>query len=153
MHGTFAGAIPGKNRPDLNSDREPVFCIEDFAICNGPIISGHNHVFSRYKNDFYYSGSPIRWCFGEEDEKGFIILIHKPQIRQYYIHFEPIKSFRYDTVYLDKMLDDDPRYIIDYITNMKRQGIDYIKIKFTKNIVEKIALIKNYYRTYSDIMV
>lgn len=153
MHGTFAGAIPGKNTPDLNAEREPVFSIEDFAICRGPIIAGHNHVFSRYKNDFYYSGSPIRWRFGEEEEKGFIILLHKPQLRQYLIHFEPIKSFRYDTIYLDNMLNDDPRHIIDYINSLKQQGIDYIRIKFTRNDVDKISILKNFYRTRSDIKI
>lgn len=153
MHGTFAGAIAGKNVPDLNADREPVFKIEDFALCRGPIIAGHNHVFSRYKNDFYYSGSPIRWRFGEEEEKGFIILLHKPRLRQYLIHFEPIKSFRYDTVNLDYMLNDDPRHIIDYIASLKSQGIDFIRIKFTKSDLDKITLIKNYYRTRSDVKV
>lgn len=153
LHGTFAGAIAGKNEPNLDSDREPVFKIEDFSACRGPIIAGHNHVFSRYKGDFYYSGSPIRWKFGEEEEKGFIILLHKPQSRQYLVHFEPIKSFRYDTVILDQMLEDDPKHIIDYIDSLKRQGIDYIRIKFTKNNVEKILLLKNYYRTRSDIKI
>lgn len=153
MHGTFAGAIANHNIPNLDSEREPIFCIEDFALCRGPIIAGHNHVYSQYKSDFYYVGSPIRWRFGEEEDKGFIILLHKPETRQYLIHFEPIKSFRYDTVYLDRMLNDDPRHIIDYINSLKQQGIDYIRIKFTKNDVEKINLLRNYYRTRSDIKI
>ena len=153
MHGTFAGAIPGKPHHDLDSDREPVFNIEDFGLCRGPIISGHVHVYGQYKRDFYYSGSPIRWQFGEEADKGFLILLHKPQLRQYLLHFEPITSFRYDTVFLDRMLMDDPRRIIDYIASLRQQGIDYIKVKFTQNVAEKIAILKNYYRTRADVKI
>lgn len=153
MHGTFKGAIIGKNERDLDSNREPVFDIEDFGSCYGPIISGHNHVYSRYKSHFYYCGSPIRWCFGEEQEKGFIVLLHNIKTRKYLVHFEPIKSFRYDTVNLDHMLNSDPSYIVQYIQNLKNQGIDYIRIKFTKNDIEKITLLKTYYRTRSDVKI
>ena len=43
MHGTYAGSIYGKELPDLDSQREPVFCMNDFGYCLGPIISGHVH--------------------------------------------------------------------------------------------------------------
>lgn len=153
MHGSFSGAIMGKNEPNLNSDREPIFRIEDFCMCKGPIISGHNHVYGRYKEDFYYSGSPLRWRFGEEEEKGFIILLHKPQLRKYIIHFEPIKSFRYDTVNLDEMLNTDPKIIIDYIESLRQQGIHHIRVKFTREDLEKIEILRNYYRTKSDVKI
>ena len=153
MHGTFMGAIHGKNTHNLDSDREPVFSIEDFGFCNGPVISGHVHVHNTYKQDFHYIGSPIRWQFGEEQDKGYIILLHKPQTRQYHIHFQPITSFRYDTVYLDNMLQDDPKRIIDYITYLKSQGVDYLRVKFTKNVEDKINILKNYYRTKSNITI
>jgi DNA repair exonuclease SbcCD nuclease subunit len=153
MHGTFMGAIAGKNEHSLDSNREPVFNIEDFGICRGPIIAGHNHVHSCYRRDFYYCGSPIRWQFGEEGTKGFIILLHNTKTRQYLIHQEPITSFRYDTVCLDVMLKDDPRNIVQYIQGLKDQGIDYIRIKFTQNEPDKIAIIKSYYHTRSDIKI
>jgi len=153
MHGTFMGAIHGKNEHDLGSTREPVFDIDDFINCKGPIISGHNHVHSTYKKDFYYCGSPLRWRFGEEEEKGFIILLHDINTRRYMIHFEPIKSFRYDTIYLDNMLDEDPRFIIQYIQDMKNRGVDFIRVKFTKAALDKINIIKSYYRTRSDVKV
>ena len=153
MHGTFIGGIAGKNKRDLGSNREPVFDIEDFGSCRGPIISGHNHVHSCYKQDFYYCGSPLRWRYGEEEEKGFIILLHNIRTRQYMVHLEPIKSFRYDTVYLDHMLNGDPRFIVQYLQELKDKGIDHIRVKFTKNDVDKIALLKSYYRNRSDIKI
>lgn len=155
MHGTFVGSIIGKDERDLNelTPREPVFDIDCFCCCLGPIISGHVHTFNRYKNKFYYCGSPIRWQFGEEDEKGFIILIHNYKTRQYMIHFEPIKSFRYDTINLDDMLKSDPKDIIDYINKLKESGIDNIRVVFTKNDKEKITILKNFFRNSKSIKI
>lgn len=153
MHGTFVGSVINKNSVDLDSSREPVFDIESFGGCKGPIISGHIHIHNTYKKDFYYCGSPIRYSFGEEEEKGFLILMHNISTRQYYIHLEPIYSFRYDTVNLDDMLSQDPSLIIQYIEDMKKQGIDHIRIIFTRQEMDKIALIKEYYRTRSDVVI
>lgn len=153
MHGTFMGAIRGKDEANLNSNREPVFSMDHFASCKGPIISGHNHVNSVYKKDFYYCGSPIRWKFGEEGEKGFLILVHNLATRKYLVHLEPIYSFRYDTINLDDMLQSDPRFIIDYINKLKSDGIDFIRIKFTKNDSEKISILKSYFNNRNDIKI
>ena len=153
MHGTFMGAIRGKDESDLNSNREPVFSMDHFVSCKGPIISGHNHVNSVYKKDFYYCGSPIRWRFGEEGEKGFLILVHNLATRRYLVHLEPIQSFRYDTINLDDMLQSDPRFIIDYINKLKSDGIDFIRIKFTKNDSEKISILKSYFNNRNDIKI
>lgn len=153
MHGSFVGAIRGKDQEDLDSNREPVFDMNDFGMCLGPIISGHNHINSVYKKDFYYCGSPIRWRFGEEQDKGFLILIHNIMTKQYLVHFEPIHSFRYDTINLDDMLNSDPRYMIDRVQQLKNQGIDHIRIKFTKNDADKIALLRSFFSTDSNIKI
>lgn len=151
MHGTFKGSIIGKNERNLNTGREPVFDIMDFGGCKGPIISGHVHVANTYRQDFHYCGSPIRYRYGEEKEKGFLILLHNIRTRQYLIHFEPIYSFRYDTVNLDRLLEQDLLYIIDYINNLKSQGIDHLRVIFTKNSPDKITLIKNTYRNNNGV--
>lgn len=153
MHGTFKGAIIGKDKHNLDSNREPVFDIDDFGLCKGPIIAGHVHVSNTYKNHFYYCGSPVRWCYGEEKEKGFLILVHNINTRKYLIHMEPIQSFRYDTVNLDDMLKSDPRYIVDYINKLKTNGIDHIRIKFTVNDADKISLLRSYFNNRRDIKI
>ena len=153
MHGTFKKAIFGKNEHDLDSNREPVFDIDDFSTCRGPVISGHNHIRSVYEKDFFYCGSPIRWCFNEEQPKGFLILLQDIETHKYQVHFEPIVSFRYDTINLDNMLSTDPNTIIQYIAKIKEAGIDYLRIVFTKNDAEKIAMLKNYFRFYKDISI
>ena len=153
MHGTFKGAIFGKNEHDLGSKREPVFDIDDFSTCRGPVISGHNHTRSTYDTDFFYCGSPIRWSFNDEAAKGFLILLQDISTHKYQIHFEPITSFRYDTINLDNMLNTDPNTIIQYITKVKEAGIDHLRVMFTINDAEKITILKNYFRYIKDISI
>ena len=67
---------------------------------------------------------------------------------QYYIHKEPITSYRYDTISIDDLMTNDPNTIIQYIDNLKQsQGIDFIRIKCISNglIQDKINIIKSYY--------
>lgn len=153
MHGTIKNAIYGKDKEDLDSAREPVFSIDNFCMCRGPIISGHVHVQQCLNGYFYYTGSPYRWCFGEEEPKGFLIVVHDLDTGYHYTHFEEIKSYRYDTINLDHMLNLDPKNVIEHIDNLKKNGIDYIRVEFTNipNDLEQsnLELLKNYYRTNS----
>jgi hypothetical protein len=153
MHGTFVGSIVGKNKPDLDSPREPVFCMNDFALCRGPIISGHVHIHNIYKKDFYYCGSPLRWRHGEEEPKGYLILLHNLATRQYMVHMEEIESFVYKTINLDDMLKTDPRYMVDYINNLKAQGVDNIRVRFTVEDLDKIAILKTVFANRKDIKI
>jgi len=153
MHGTFVGSIIGKNKPDLDSAREPVFCMNDFALCRGPIISGHVHVHNIYKKDFYYCGSPLRWRHGEEEPKGYLVLLHNLATRQYMVHMEEIESFVYKTINLDDMLKTDPRYMVDYINNLKAQGVDNIRVRFTVEDLDKIAILKTVFANRKDIKI
>ena len=152
IHGTFVGSIFGKDQAILGSDREPVFSIDNFCNCMGPIIAGHVHVPQCFKEHFYYCGSPIRYKFGEEQPKGFYILMHDLDSRQYYIHFEEIKSFRYDTINLDYMLNQDPKNIIDYINNLRKNGIDYVRVEFTQ-ANQNINIVREYYRTNNNVFI
>lgn len=152
MHGTLKNSIFGKNELDLDSVREPVFDMNCFSFCRGPIISGHIHVAQCLNNDFYYCGSPYRWCFGEEQPKGFYVLLHNLDTRQYYMHFEEIKSFRYDTVELDDIIISDPKKVVDYISSLKANGIDYIRLKLNKHH-DNNMIIMNYYKNDKSIKI
>jgi len=145
VHGTYKGSIFNKNESILDSDREPVFDINHFSFCKGPIISGHVHVSNCYDKYYYYTGSPIRTCFGEEQPKGYMILLYNLDSRMHSIQFEEIKSFRYDTINLDYMLTKDPKEIISYVDNLKKNGIDYIRLVFTIDS-SNINIIRDYYR-------
>ena len=129
-HGTIRGAIYGRNAEDLDAP-SPVFSMNNFILSNGPVIAGHVHVPGCYERDWYYCGSPIRWNFGEEQPKGFVILVHNTYTRQYYVKYMHIESFRYDTINIDDMIASDPVTIYNYLMDLKAQGIDNIRIELT----------------------
>ena len=148
MHGTIKGSVYGDN---VKEGR--LFTINDFQYCIGPIISGHVHTGGCFDKDFYYTGSPIRYKFGEEGTKGFLILLYDLDSRRYMMHLEPIESFRYDTVSLDDLLLADPKEVIDYINDLKeKQNIDYLRIEISPSYPqEHTELLKSYYRNRQDV--
>lgn len=130
MHGTIHGAVYGDN---VGNGR--LFHIEDFLNCKGPIISGHIHKPATYNDHFYYCGSPYRWRFDDDHFKGFILMSYNLNTRMYYLDYEEIISDTYKTINLDELINNDPIETINYIRDLKeKQGINYIKIKFTSTI-------------------
>lgn len=144
MHGTIKGAIYGDN---VGQGR--LFTIDDFCNCMGPIISGHVHTGGCFDKYFYYTGSPVRWSFGEEGEKGFLLVLYDMDTHYHYTYLQPIKSFRYDTIDIDDILNSDPKDVIEYINNLKAQGIDYIRLKYTDygDVESRMKVVKDYYKT------
>ncbi len=147
MHGTIKGAVP---KDEVGNSR--LFTIEDFINCRGPIISGHVHTAGCFNSYFYYCGCPYRWRFGEEADKGFIMMVHDLDHGDHYVHFQKIESFRYDTIYIDELVNNDPKVVIDYINNLKEnKGIDFIKVRFRIPISgANKTVISNYYRNSAD---
>lgn len=148
MHGTIKGSVYGDN---VKEGR--LFTIDDFKYCTGPIISGHIHTGGCFDSDFYYTGSPIRYKFGEEGAKGFLILLYDLDSRRYYMHLEPIESFRYDTISIDQLLLSDPKEVVEYINNLKeKEKIDYLRIEISPSYPqEHIEILKTYFRNRQDI--
>ena len=144
VHGTFEGSVYG----NLTSGSSRLLTAEDFKYCTGVTISGHVHKAGCFQGFYYYCGCPYRWKFGEEEEKGYIILAHDLDTQVHYVDFRPIKSFRYDTIFLDQLVSEDPKKICDYINQRRvNDGIDYIKVKFRVPIPGyNKTIINNYYR-------
>lgn len=141
MHGTFEGVVYGNN-----AGAGRLFVAQDFINCLGPIMCGHVHTGGCFARDLYYCGTPIRYKFGEEEEKGFIILLYNLDTREYYPHFIPIHSFRYVTVNLDHLVNSDPSVIVKEIEALKADGIDHLRIEITSQIPsETIGVIKEYF--------
>lgn len=148
MHGVYNGAVYNNN-----SGYSKVFNQEDFIRCTGPIIGGHVHTPGCYDKDMYYTGSPLRFAYGQEEEKGFMILVHNLETRMYFPYMEFVKSFRYDTVDINDLITNDPKDIIHYIDNLKQtHNIDNLRIKFTCKVPDDFtAIVKNYYRTKNNV--
>ena len=73
LHGTYRGSFHGTDVATLQSNHAPIFGIDHFHNCMGPILMGHYHIAGCYDEYAYYNGSPMRWCFGEEQPKGFLV--------------------------------------------------------------------------------
>ena len=146
LHGTFEGSVYG-DKPIGNGR---LFTIHDFDMCKGFMVGGHVHTPGCHKGYFYYTGSPYRWRFGEEEEKGFLSTIYDPVSYNHYVDFTPITSFRYITLEYSDIIAD-PKAVIEYINNLQRtQGIDFLKMKFTVPVKGSDKLtIQNYYKTQS----
>lgn len=155
MHGTYVGSIYGKELPDLDSQREPVFCINDFGFCAGPIISGHVHNARCFDSHFYYCGSPYRWSFADADvDKGFIFLLQDLVTHTYSVQYEPIISDRYAIINLDSMINSDPNDIIQFILRKKvEENIKYIRIDFTVSNADAINILQTYFRGNKEVVI
>lgn len=158
MHGMINGTVYTQEEPELGSEKAPIFKVDDFYFCRGPIIAGHVHVPGCYEKYAYYCGSPYRWSHGEEQPKGFYILLRNLNDGSHYIHFEEIFSANYKTINIDDLLLADPKDAINYINNLKEsEGIDYIRLQFKNelddNTSTNLQLIKNFYRTNPSVKI
>lgn len=154
MHGTVVGSVYGANKEDLSSKKYPVFSIESFGGCRGPIISGHVHKAMCLNGYIYYCSNPIRYRFGEEEEKGFVIVMHDRISCMHSMNFIPIKSFRYDTIDITQLSWNEPNEVIQYLDNLLANGVDNIRIDFSKldePTVQKI--IEQYYCNNSNVSI
>ena len=136
MHGTLVGGVYGANSEKLNSPREPVFSLVSFSSCRGPIISGHVHKAMCLNSYMYYVSNPIRYRFGEEEEKGYGICISSPMGHRY--QFMPITSFRYETISFESLRTNDPDMIVKKLNELQEQGIDHIRLDM-RNTNEEFA--------------
>ena len=144
VHGTFEGSVYG----NLTTGNSRLLTANDFNYCKGFAVSGHVHKSGCFQGFYYYCGCPYRWKFGEEEAKGFLLIAHDLDTQIHYVEFEEISSPRYDTIFLDELISEDPKAICDYINNLKAtQGIDYIKVRFRVPISgANKTIINSFYR-------
>ena len=146
LHGTIKGSFKGSEIATLKSNHAPVFSINSFSNCAGPIICGHYHIAGCYEEYMYYNGSPLRYKFGEEQEKGFLVTLYNTSTRRHYTELIPIESYIYKTINIDHLLKEDPKKIIEYIKHEKEiNKIDYIRVQFN-NSNENMNIVRNYFR-------
>ncbi len=142
LHGTFEGAVYGDN-----SGNARLFRMSDFMNCRGPILGGHVHKPDCFQDHFYYCGSPYAWSFADDHKKSFILLAYNLDTYQYYIDREEIISYKYETIEMSQIINNDPQITIAYIDKLKKEkGIDYIRIIFTDQVsnIHRMILNHNY---------
>ena len=146
LHGTIRGSFKGSEIATLSSNHAPVFSLNSFGNCRGPILCGHYHIPGCYEEYMYYNGSPLRFAFGQEQTKGFLVTVFNPYERTHYTELVPIESYKYSTINIDHLLNEDPKKIIDFIKHEKEvNNIDYIRVQFN-NMNENMNVVRAYFR-------
>ena len=154
MHGTVVGSVYGATKENLDSAKYPVFSLDSFAVCSGPIICGHVHKAMCLNGYIYYCSNPIRYRFGEEEDKGFVIVLHDKVTCRHSMNFIPIESFRYDTIDIRQLEYSDPNAAIQYLDGLLASGIDNIRIDFS-NLNEPATqkIIEQYYTNNPNVAI
>lgn len=157
MHGTIVGSIFGAKEPDLNSAKFPIFDINSFSSCKGPIICGHVHKAMCLKGYMYYVSNPIRFAHNEEEEKGFGIVLMDPISKSHYYNFIPIHSFIYRTIGISSIAISDPNAIIEYMNSLReRENVDYLRIDcsgMTREFLYTQRLLEQYYASDNTVSI
>ena len=150
IHGTYEGSVYGNN---VGQGR--LLTKEDFSLCKGLCTSGHIHQPQCFHGYYYYCGSACRMSFAETGTHGFLLCNQDLDTGIHYTELVPIESFRYETIYLDELVSEDPKLIVDYINNLKAsKDIDYIKVRFRCDVSgSNRTIINNYYRNTSNTVV
>lgn len=153
LHGTYKGSYKDTEVATLSSNHAPIFCMNHFINCCGPILMGHYHVAGCYDGYAYYNGSALRFQFGEEQEKGFMISAINTYSRYHYTELIPIKSHSYITINIDDIINNDPQKIVEYIKKYKEShNIDYIRIQFN-NGNDNTEIVRNYFKNTSNVSI
>ena len=151
LHGTYRGSFHGTEIATLETNHAPIFGMENFKLCVGPILMGHYHIAGCYDQYAYYNGSAMRYQFGQEEDKGFLITVYDEITRRHYTELVPIISHTYITININDIINKDPKYIIEYIKNEKlTRGIDYIRVQYN-NSNDNMTVVRNYFRNVSDV--
>lgn len=151
LHGTLKNSFKGSEIATLSSNHAPVFGLESFINCGGPILCGHYHIAGCYQEYMYYNGSPLRFRFGEEQTKGFMITLYNTITRQHCTNLVPIDSYIYTTINIDHIINDDPKKIIDYIKYQKEvNNIDFIRVQFN-NAGENMNVVRSYFHNTNNV--
>jgi hypothetical protein len=150
IHGTFKGSVYGDN-----AGMGRLLVPEDFIYCKGVAISGHIHKGGCFNGFYYYCGCPYRWKFGEEEAKGFLLLVHDLDTQIHYVEFKEIISDTYITLNVDHLLSEDPQKIINELEQLRKDtGANYVKIKVSSNVSgQNKTVINQYYRNNSNTFV
>lgn len=154
MHGTVVGSVYGASKEDLGSTKYPIFSLDSFGGCRGPIVAGHVHKAMCLNGYIYYCSNPIRYRFGEEEEKGFCIVVHDRISGMHYFDFIPIESFRYDTIHVSTLSNMSTETMINHLDNLLVNGIDNIRIDFT-GVVDPVLqkTIEQYYANNANVSI
>jgi hypothetical protein len=148
-----------QNSENINTSA-PIFKLKDFyKVCTGPIIFGHIHTPMVFNDKFYYVGSTLRTCHGEEEDKGFNIITYIKDSGKYRVD-KIVNEFTFNFSILNMsnnfIENHDVDHICDYVDNyIDKNKIDRLSLKITcidkEDSVVKTELLKRYFAKNKNI--
>jgi hypothetical protein len=156
--------VAAKQESEVTMSKAPIFNSEQLLnICKGPIFFGHIHIPQIVKDRFFYVGSTSRWCFGEEEDKGFYLVTYSPDNSKFLAEFIVNKyAKKYDTVVIDynsSFFKDDDKSNVDYLVKLV-DGLLIDNLRLIVNIPEDYPnalllsqMINEMFSKYSNIKV
>lgn len=131
-----ASFVAHKQESAITMKKAPIFdTAKLLESIKGICMFGHIHTPMKIKKRFYYCGSFTRWCFGEEDDKGFNVIYYAPDCPDR-TKVEFIKNDLariYDTVNID-IIDSS----VENTLNTIRNAIDMTTF-YKKRIIVNIG--------------
>ena len=138
----------------------PVFKLKKFYnVCRGPIIGGHIHIPMVFNDKFFYVGSTLRTCHGEEEDKGWDIIVYSQKygkyrvdkiINEYTFNFATMKI---SNNFIEANTVDE---IVDHVESfIKKKNVDRLSLKVTcidkEETTVKIEMLKKYFGKNTNI--
>ena len=142
FHGNFDTQLPKMViDQNLEANIPSIIYFKDHwsKVINGPLVSGHWHVFTDL-DPLIYIGSYDRWSFGEEEDKGFLFIQYDTNDHSYYWkHIENPFARKFDTIIIDNTLcvtPDDFANLSQDIQDLKKSDPE-MKIRIVYQITSE----------------
>lgn len=150
-HGMFEETAFHNYNSEVNMEAAPVYNSEVISnICDFACF-GHIHNAYTFKN-IHYTGSFSRWCYGEEDPKGFIISAFNK--RNNNVVAMPVINHlarKFITINIDNIIkNNDIDNILSYIEKYyNKNGIYKLRLMINErndsSFMGKVALVQNHF--------
>ena len=142
FHGNFDTQLPKMViDQNLEANIPSIIYFKDHwsKVIDGPLVSGHWHVFTDL-DPLIYIGSYDRWAFGEEEDKGFLYIQYDTNSHSYYWkHIENPFARKYNTIIIDNTLcvtPDDFAILTQDIQDLKKSDPE-MKIRVVYQITSE----------------
>ena len=142
FHGNFDTQLPKMViDQNLEANIPSIIYFKDHwsKVIDGPLVSGHWHVFTDL-DPLIYIGSYDRWSFGEEEDKGFLFIQYDTNDHSYYWkHIENPFARKFNTIVIDNTLcvtPDDFANLSQDIQDLKKSDPE-MKIRIVYQITSE----------------
>ena len=147
-----------QNSENLNT-QAPIFKLKDFYKVSNLTICGHIHTPMNFNDKFFYVGSALRTCHGEEHDKGWNVVTYLPKnklyrvdkiVNEYLLNFSTLEI---SNRFIEK---NDVDHIVEYVENfIEKNNIDRLSLKIIcidkDDTTVKIELLKKYFAKNNNI--